>query len=362
MFRADGSHRICRLPILAAGLFGLLAQSSQAQQYSSHPENDPWRTSAPDPSRRVTSEPLALHESPEDEQPTGPRVFIDESKSSNSTAEPEPLLWKGFLHGDPNFRDKPRPVGSPLYFEDPFINSDVRFVYFYNKFPKGSALKGGDLNVYLLQLRLALTERLQFMVTGDGYSHLESPILEDDSGWNDLALGLKYALYADPENDFLLSTGLRWRLSNGHAGTLNGNVDELTPFITAYKGWGKWHFIADVAGRIAMDEHQGNYLLSYNLSTSYELLENVFFPLIEFHGVHYLSNGDRLPFDIGGLDYANIGSSKVAGHAAFWGGIGARWNIVEHVSWGAVWEFPMQSTSNNDIFEHRVTTNLIFTF
>jgi len=351
-----------QLPIRAVVAIGLFAQSTQAQQYSSHPQNDPWRTSAPDPSRRVTSEPLALHESPDDEQPTGPKVFIDESTSSNSTAEPEPLLWKGFLQGDPNFRDKPRPVGSPFYFEDPFINTDMRLVYLYHKFPEDSSLKGGDLNVYALQLRLALTDRLQFMATCDGYSHLESPVLEDDSGWNDLALGLKYALYADPENDFLLSTGLKWRLSNGHAGTLNGNVDELTPFITAYKGWGKWHFIADVAGRIAMDEHQGNHLLSYNLSTSYELLENFFFPLLEFHGVHYLSNGDRLPFDIGGLDYANIGSSDVAGHAAFWGGVGARWHIVEHVSWGAVWEFPMQSTSNNDIFEHRVTTNLIFTF
>lgn len=284
------------------------------------------------------------------------------STTATETTEPEPLLWKGFLYGDPHFRDKPRPVGSPLYFEDPFINSDLRLVYLYHKFPKDSNLKGGDLNVYALQLRLALTERLAFLATCDGYSHLESPILDDDSGWNDLALGLKYALLVDHANDFLLSTGLKWRLSNGHAKTLHGNVDELTPFISAYKGWGKFNFIADIAGRLAMDEHRGNHLLSWNLHADYEIIDHLFFPLFEVHGVHYLSNGDRLPLSDGGLDYANIGSNDVAGSSVYWAGVGARWNIVEHLSWGAVWEFPLQSTQANDLFDHRVTTNLIFTF
>ena len=348
--------------ILATSCPELIAQDR------SRPENDPWRTQSTrsrqvpivDPQPFSLNDPLAFN--PEDPEVSGDVPIAKESTSVSTVSDPEPLLLKGFLYGDPHFRDKPRPVGSPFYFEDPFINSDARLIYMYHKIPGSSALKGGDLNVYALQLRLALTDRLQFTATCDGYSHLESPILDDDSGWNDLALGAKYALYIDHENDFLVSTGLKWRLSNGHAKTLHGNVDELTPYLSAYKGWGKWHFIADVAGRIAMDEHRGNHLLSYNLSTSYEVLENLFFPLVEFHGVHYLSNGDRLPLDIGGLDYANIGSNDVAGHAAFWGGVGARWHIVEHVSWGAVWEFPMQTTTNNDIFDYRVTTNLIFTF
>lgn len=313
--------------------------------------------SADEPAQSSAPEPLALNWVGD-----GPKNETEASGAATNQPESEPLLPKGFFYGDPHFRDKPRPVGSPLYFEDPFINSDLRFVYLYHKFPKRSNLRGGDLNVYALQVRLALTERLAFIATCDGYSHLESPVLNDDSGWNDLAIGLKYALWVDHENDFLVSTGLKWRLSNGHADTLHGNVDELTPFISAYKGWGKFNFIADVAGRIAMDEHRGNHLLSWNLHADYEILENVFFPLFEVHGVHYLSNADRLPFSNGGLDYANIGSNDVAGNSVFWGGIGGRWNIVEHVSWGVVWEFPLQTTHANDLFDHRVTTNLIITF
>ena len=59
---------------------------------------------------------------------------------------------------------------------------------------------------------------------------------EHSEGWNDLALGLKYNVIADVENQFALSTGLSWRLSNGHALTLHGGVDELNPYVTAAKG------------------------------------------------------------------------------------------------------------------------------
>lgn len=305
-------------------------------------------------------EPLALNFN-QDQSPGSKTVAESTERTAAETAEPAPILWPGFLYGDPHFRDKPRPLGSPLYFEDPFINSDLRVIYLYHQIPKHSELRGGDLNAFALQARLALTDRLQFIATSDNFSHLQSPIIDEAYGYDDIAAGLKYALLVDHENDFLLSTGLRWKLSNGHAAVLQGNVDELSPFFSAYKGWGKWNFIGDVVGRIPMEMDQGNCVLSWDGHVDYELFQN-FFPMFEVHGLHYLSNGDRLPLDVGGLDYGNIGSHYVAGHSAFWGGVGFRWNIVEHVSWGVVWEFPMQSTTNNDIFEQRVTTNVILTF
>jgi hypothetical protein len=342
--------RICLFvfAILASVTTGL-GQQAKASDQSSTPRG---------------SEPLALNFSDSDQEPEGAQQAAGtktETKTETTTVEPEPLLWKGFLYGDQHFKDKPRPVGAPLYFEDPFINTDVRAIFLWHKFPHESQLRGGQLTTYALSLRVALTDRLQLMATEDGYSHIESPILDDQSGWNDLAWGLKYALIDDHENDFLLSTGLRWMLSNGSARVLQGNADELSPFFSVYKGCGKWNFLADVVGRLPMEEKEGNYILSWDGHVDYELFKN-FFPLFEVHGLHYLSNADQLPLDIGGLDYANIGSHYVAGHSAYWGGVGFRWNIVEHVSWGAVWEFPMQSTSNNDIFEQRVTTNVIFTF
>lgn len=361
----------------------LLASADFAQAQSNHPADDPWRTTTPPskPREPVTLDDDSEFEPPPQVPPTTPMKPVTPPPAAKappaqtpppekpkpveaqtvSTSETPAENEMGLFCGDRHFRNKPRPIGSPLYFEDPFINTDLRLGYFYNKVPDDSRLKGGDFNVYTMQARVALTDRLQFLV-GDGGTQLDSPVLKDDSGWNDLTLGLKYAAYVDHEEDLIVSTGLKWRLSNGHADTLSGGVDELTPFVSAFKGWGKFNLLADVEGRIAMDEHRGNHLLCWNLQASYEIIERLFFPLFEFHGVHYLSNGDRNCWDVGGLDIANIGSNEVAGHSSFWAGVGARWNIVDHVSWGTVWEFPLQNPDNNDLFDYRVSTNLIFTF
>lgn len=284
----------------------------------------------------------------------------DPSATPTDRPEPTPILWKGFLYGEQAFRDFPRPVGSPLYFEDPFINTDMRLVYVWHKFPDGSALHGGDLNVYAVQARVAITDRLQFTATCDGYSDLNARALRPDEGWNDMAFGLKYAFYVDPVEKLIASGGLKWRLSNGHNGVLMGIADELTPYLSAAKSWGKLNTIAHVAGRLPMDDSQGNYIVSWDVHVDYEVVEN-FFPLLEVHGVHYLSDADRLPLDVGGLDYANIGSNNVSGESAYWGGVGFRWNFAPHWSWGATYEFPLQNPDNNDIMDQRVTTNVIFT-
>ncbi len=324
-------------------------------------QNDPWTVSR-------GSKPMSL--SVNDSAATRPisaGTFEDEDtteadyEDTATVSSNEPLLWDGFLYGDQHFRDKPRPIGSPLYFEDPFINSDLRPLFLWHKFPGGSALRGGQLSVYALQARVALTERLQLIATSDGYSRLEAGIIPEEGGWNDIALGLKYALWVDHDSDFILSGGLRWKMSNGHNLTLHGGVDELSPFLTMYKGCGKWHTMMDIVYRLPTDWSQGNSLLSWDAHVSYELFDD-FFPLIEVHGVHYLTNGDRLPLDVGGLDYANIGSNDVAGQSVFWGGVGFRWNLAEHLQFGAAYEFPLQNPDNNDIFDQRVTTSFVITF
>jgi len=283
-----------------------------------------------------------------------------ESEQTPATSEEPQLLAnmpKGFLTGLKGFENFVHPVSSPLYFFDPFIDTRANLLYVWHKFPKKSALKGGDLSVWAMPIWVALTERLQLTATCDGYSRIRARALRPDEGWNDLAIGLKYNLIADVENQFLLSTGLSWRLSNGHALTLHGGVDELNPYVTAAKAFGKWRTIGTLGGRIPMNRHMGNSILYENLHISYELLEN-FFPLVEFNGVQYLSNSDRLPLGVGGLDYANIGSNDVKGNSTFWGAAGFRWKATPNVEVGATYEFPL-STRENDIFDQRVTVSVI---
>lgn len=270
------------------------------------------------------------------------------------------ILWPGFLSGLRGFEHFYNPIGNPLYFESPLINTELRLLYLHHDFPDGSQLGGGDLNVYAAQVRLALTERLAFIATKDGYSDLNARILPNDEGWNDFAIGLKYAFIADKDSDFVLTGGLRWEWDNGDQGVLQGDAQELSPFLSFAKGFDQFHIMGNVTGRLPMDDDRGNYILSWDLHFDYEVAPQAlpgFAPLFEVHGLHYLSDGEHLPLSVGGLDYTNLGSTDVAGDGVVWGSVGFGWKLTPHLSLGSAFEFPMHNP-DNDIMGNRVTAHV----
>ena len=301
---------------------------------------------------------FSLRPSLNDDGGAGARYLQDEG--GGDAFSDSQILWPGFLHGMSGFEKMPLPVSQPLYFEDPFIRTDFRFLYLYHNIPSGSTLRGGHLQTFALQIRLALTERLAFIATKDGYSMIRIKALPHADGWNDFSIGLKYALAYDrqPEEEWIFSGGLRWEWDNGDDNVLQGDSQELSPFLSYAHRWDKFNYMAGLSWRIPMDHHDAVHSLLWDMHFSYELWEN-FFPLVEFHGLHYLSNADRLPFDVEALDYGNVGSSHVAGNSVYWAGVGFRWHVVPHVSLGATYEFPLMNP-DRDIFEERVTVNISF--
>ncbi|MFT4511830.1 MAG: hypothetical protein ACI91B_000513, partial [Planctomycetota bacterium] len=103
----------------------------------------------------------------------------------------------GFLTGLRGFEHFHEPIGQPVYFETPFNDTGVRALYLKHDFANGSALGGGDLKIYAMQARIALSDRWQFIATKDGYSQLSTGLLGNDEGWNDIGFGLKYVVIAD---------------------------------------------------------------------------------------------------------------------------------------------------------------------
>ncbi|MCB9851299.1 MAG: hypothetical protein H6817_11420 [Phycisphaerales bacterium] len=264
--------------------------------------------------------------------------------------------WEGLIWGDPYFKDVPRPVSMPYYFEDPFINTDLRLVYVWHNIPEGSQLRGGEVQVWTAQIRLALTERLQFIATKDGYTRMHTGITPDNDGFNDFAIGLKYAFWVDHESNWIMSAGARWEWNNGDLGVLQGNQDEISPFVSFHKGWDKTNLIGAVNWRAPVNSHQGTHSLTWHLHMDYELCPN-FFPLIELNGIHWLSNGDRLPLSVEYLDVGNLGSSRVSGRDFFSVGLGFRWKLCDYATLGTTWELPLES-KNENIQDSRVTVNL----
>ena len=144
----------------------------------------------------------------------------------------EKVGWDGFLTGLRGFEHFYAPIGDPIYFESPFNNTEVRLLYVWHDFADGCQLNGGTLNILAAQVRVALTERLGFIATKDGYSFLNAGALPDGDGWNDLAAGLKYVAYASKEDDFVLTPGVRFQFQTGESDVLQNSCFEVSPFIS----------------------------------------------------------------------------------------------------------------------------------
>lgn len=353
--RHPHKRRRTRTSLLALGaLLAVPAWSSAQESGAARPPDEPPPAETARQSTIETTR-MEYYEAPAD------ATYLLSDQRAHSDPE---ILWPGFLTGMRGFEDFYEPIGQPLYFESPFNNTSLRLLYLWHKFPKGSNLGGGDLSVFAAQIRIALTDRLGFIATKDGYSVLRAGILRPDEGWNDIAIGLKYAFIVDPSNDFVLTGGIRWEWSNGDQEVLQGGAQELSPFVSFAKGWDRFHMLGSLSYRAPMDRHDAVHIISYDLHFDYEILpEHLpgFAPVLELHGLHYLSDGDMLPLSVGGLDYTNIGSENVAGDAVFWAGLGFRWKLTPHASLGSTFEYPLHNP-NNDIMGARVTADLMFTY
>ena len=98
----------------------------------------------------------------------------------------------------------------------------------------------------------------------------------------------------------------------------------------------------------------------WNLHLDYKLTDT-FRPLIEVHGIHWLSNADQLPFSEDYLDVGSLGAAKASGRDFFSAGVGFRWEARENVSVGLTYEFPLESPAEH-LQEHRVTFNTVISF
>lgn len=300
----------------------------------------------------------ALAQTPASSLSSKATFALDSSRVLGSMDKTESGFFSG-LRGFEHFYD---PIGNPLYFETPFNNTSVRLLYIYHGFPDDSQIDGGQVNVAAVQVRLALTERLGFIATKDGYSWFDSGLTGSDDGWNSISAGLKYAFYVDREGDLVATAGFRYMFSNsGENKVLQGDVDEISPFISFAKGWDKFRLMGNFTARIPFDGDDGNSIVQWDLHADYEIAPGIA-PMLELHGLHYVSDGDRFePLTVGGLDYSNLGSGDVSGSTVVWFDVGARIKLTPSFSFGGAFGYPL-TNRDADIFGERVTLDFTITF
>jgi hypothetical protein len=252
------------------------------------------------------------------------------------------------------------PITAPYYHENSFITSDLRAWYVFHNFDSNGVANGGiggDAQVVALQVRLALTDRLQFVAYKDGYTWFDDAVV-NDNGWNDVAAGLKYNFYRDIEEQLYLSAGLGYQIDLGDADVLQDD-EILRLWVSGDKGFDKLHLGATFNYFIPTGSESSlgdSETISWHLHADYYVCE-WFSPVVEFNGYHTVGEGTvAVPFS--GLDVANLGGGE--GEDVVTMGIGGSFRIFENFDMRAAYEFPL--TNNSQLFGDRLTVSAVFSF
>ena len=162
------------------------------------------------------------------------------------------------------FDDFISPMINFVHFEDPRTLTELRPIFLTHKVPAtiGNGVPaGGSIQLFALQFRLALSERLSLIAVKDGY------ILDNtkgalngllDSGWADFTAGLKYNLCRDTCRGRLASVGFTYEIPLGSDQALQSVGDgEFHIFATGGQRFcdGNAHFLSAVGYRFPIDDN-----------------------------------------------------------------------------------------------------------
>ena len=268
------------------------------------------------------------------------------TSSKNPVVPPTAVDWKA---------DTISPVTNPIFFEDPVIRTEIRPIFVYHNIDDGFITGNGEAQLYALQLRYALTDRLALIATQDGYFDVHTQNLGDIEGWMDLAAGLKYALVDDQANQFILTPGFTFFIPVGEENVFQGRGSgEFNLFVSAEKGWGDFHLTGNLGVRLPIDMDEQSTILHYSLQADY-YVNQYFIPFVTANGWTVLSEGDNLPLTSEGYDVINFGSSMADGVTQVVLGVGFRSRVAQNVDLGFAYEKAVASPEG--LFDDRFTVD-----
>lgn len=271
------------------------------------------------------------------------------------------LNLKGSL-GEGGLQHYVSPVSNPIFNETPYITTEVRPLWLHQQVPNSFASDGGDIDVVAVQLRAALTDRLGFIATKDGWADIDfNKNVPDESGMANLAFGFKYAVLAQPENNALVTVGVKYEAPSGSIKTagikMQGQGYGLMDFFVsgARTVDGKLGLEATVGTQVAMNQDADSSFVHYALHADYDVAGRVF-PTIELNGYTPLEDGNRTTgLGVNGLDLVNLGSNDWRTVVSIAPGV--RVKLHDHVDFGTAFELPL--TDAEDLMHWRVLTDFV---
>ena len=262
------------------------------------------------------------------------------------------------------------PITNPYFNEPAQIRTEIRPLYFYNKLPDdfvsvAGFKSGGDLHVVTVQGRAAITDRLAFIFTKNGYADLEfDELLPSDDGALNVSLGAKYAALALPKSHTYLTGGLRYEGPSGdlESGTidLQGGGDGLFDLFLSFESvlWERIGVQTSTGFNMAVDRDHDATSYHAALHVDYEVVRGLF-GVLETNVMTVLDEGDRTDSSLlgsfEGYDVLSFGSTDAGTVATM--GFGARYRLGRNAIFGLAYEIPI--TQREDLIDFRIGLDFV---
>ena len=256
------------------------------------------------------------------------------------------------------FDDFISPMTNPVFFEDPRNLTEARLIFFNHKVPLAAG--GGNVQLYALQLRARLSEKVSLIATKDGYVTSNNALVDD--GWADVSLGLKFNLRRNVAKQRLLSGGFTYELPVGSTRTLQGNGDgEFNLFLNGGTRIGcKSHWVTATGFRLPVNPTDESTSWYWSNHLDRKIGQRLYL-LAEANWYHWLQAGQDGPVPgVEGLDVFNFGSPGVAGNDIVTGAFGLKVKPRRNSEVGVAFEFPL--TEREDIIDNRLTVDAIIRY
>lgn len=286
------------------------------------------------------------------------------------------------------FETARRPITNPTLFDLALPTTNLHPIFMYHSLPNqvstpgvagGTLPMGGNVQIYALQFEIAFTERLSLVATKDGYVDFNPKVKvpglwTSQSGFANIAAGLKYAFILDPVNELAVSGTATVEFPTGNHDVFQGEGDgAINLIVSALKMVDDLQLAGGAGVKIPFD---GQMATTSFMSghVSYEVVP-WFIPLVELNWHHVLDAGDGTPSFFNqaggavpvvagfeGHDLLNFGAVNASHNRDLvTAAVGFRSRVTEGIDLGFAYEIPFTSKEKG-IIDDRFTVDLVWTF
>lgn len=159
------------------------------------------------------------------------------------------------------------PFSNPVQFKDPRSLTEARGIFIAAWSDPAMPLGDTTAQVYALQLRAAVTERLQVFADKDGIVRLNPGVGASQTGLANLAAGAKYAFYRDPDTQSIASAVVQYEAPTGYANIFQNQGSGLLAgyIVMGQEFAGDTHAIVQFGQNGAMNVQNAGYFLTLSL-------------------------------------------------------------------------------------------------